>query len=66
MKDLLPHQQRVIDERQDLDGKIDRLSSFTETSTFAVLDPAERSRMERQLRAMVGYRNILDERIAAF
>jgi hypothetical protein len=61
-----PHQQRVIDEKKELDGKRERLQSFIGGETYRTLDPTEQSRLNRQLEAMTLYSNILGERIAAF
>lgn len=63
---LPPHQQRVLDERDALNEKIAKLAGFFDTTIFAGLDEAEKSRLERQEEAMVTYSKILEERIAAF
>jgi hypothetical protein len=59
-----PHQQRVIDERDDLAGKIDRLSSFMEIDAYRALPSEERWALGSQLRYMRGYLEALDARIA--
>lgn len=63
---LQPHQQRVVDEKRDLDEKLGKLGTFFETPIFAGLDEEERQRLEHQQAAMQEYSTILDERIAAF
>ena len=63
---LLPHQQRVVVEKQELDEKIERLTAFVGGRIFAHLDDAERSRLSIQLQHMNGYSEILGQRIAAF
>ncbi|XYJ11802.1 crAss001_48 related protein [Telluria sp. B2] len=68
---LPPHQQRVIDERRELDEKADKLAIFISTrdeegSVFGNLPGDEQMRLCRQLEAMRGYSSILAERIAAF
>lgn len=63
---MQPHQQRVVDERAELHAKMERLSGFTLSDTFAGLDRAEQDRLRRQLGWMAGYRAVLDERTAAF
>lgn len=63
---MQPHQQRVVDEQEDLDGKRDRLRAFFGTDIYRELDKTEQSRLNRQLEAMTLYSNILGERIAAF
>ena len=65
-KELAPHQQRVLDEKRELDERIKKLSGFFSTPTFHDLQGPERSRLSRQRRAMTPYSNILGERIAAF
>lgn len=62
-----PHQQRVLDEKQDLDLRIARLDEFMRRNpTFPTLDAAERGRLEIQLDLMRDLSGILGERIAAF
>lgn len=63
---LQPHEYRVLDEREDLAGKVDRLYEFTGSQRFRTLPIAEQSRLVRQLNHMRGYLGVLDERIAAF
>lgn len=68
---LQPHQQRVVDEKADLDEKVAKLAAFIATfdnpnSVFAALSEPERHRLYDQHRAMVTYSTILGERIAAF
>lgn len=59
-------QQRVMDERVDLNARIDRLWMFMQSTTFKALNPIERERMERQLGLMRAYAQVLTERIEAF
>jgi len=69
MKELAPHQQRVVVERDELSAKIHKLSDFiaaTAQSIFATLPRDEQFRLRIQLKLMILYRDILDERIAAF
>lgn len=64
---MQPHQQRVVDEKAELDKKLTALDLFIETNAiFKKLDPAEQSRLKRQSNAMAEYSMILEERIAAF
>jgi hypothetical protein len=64
---MQPHQQRVIDEKVELDKKISGLSMFMEKpGMFGGLPELERMRLFAQRRVMVEYSNILGERIAAF
>jgi hypothetical protein len=64
---LQPHQQRVVDEKADLDEKVGKLVSFiSENPTFRMLSASEQDRMREQLGYMRNYSDILGERIAAF
>ena len=63
---LQPHQQRVVEESQELLGRIERLQAFTDSPVFAELDSAERDRLLRQMSAMADYATVLAERINAF
>lgn len=63
---MKPHQERVVAEKAELDGKRERLTSFIGGPTYRTLDATEQSRLNRQLEAMTLYSNILDERIGAF
>jgi hypothetical protein len=64
---MQPHQQRVVDERKDLDEKRDRLKAFIEESPiFKSLPVDERRRLKSQFDVMTQYSNILSHRIAAF
>lgn len=63
---LAPHQQRVVDEKAELDAKAIKLHDFFHSATFAGLPEAERGRMERQHAAMAEYSHVLGERIEAF
>jgi len=63
---LQPHQQRVVEESQELLGRIERLQAFSESPTFAALDATERHRLLRQMSAMADYAMVLAERINAF
>ena len=62
---LQPHQQRVVEESQELLGRIERLQAFTDSPVFAGLDSAERDRLLRQMSAMADYATVLAERINA-
>jgi hypothetical protein len=66
MSTLPPYQQRVVDEKTELDDKLSRLKPFLLTEKFSSLPQAERDRMVRQAGAMEDYSTILGERIAAF
>ncbi|MDR3066359.1 MAG: hypothetical protein LBV05_12770 [Comamonas sp.] len=65
---VLPdHQQRVLDEKQELDIRITRLDEFIQRNAlFRELDLEEQARMRRQLDVMREYAVILGEHISAF
>lgn len=65
--ELAPHQQRVVDEKDELDKKLAALGAFLGTNPiFGGLPEPERMRLYAQHRAMTTYSSILGERIAAF
>jgi len=58
------YQQRLIEERDELRRKLDRLSVFIEEGgVFPTLDPAEQARLHLQRMHMHGYCAVLTERI---
>ena len=64
---LQPHQQRVVDEKNELDTKANALSQFIGLSPiFEKLDAAEQERLKLQNDLMWQYSEILGERIANF
>jgi hypothetical protein len=64
---MAPHQQRVVDEKAELDERANKLSEFIGTNpVFRSLDPAEQERMKEQCEIMWQYSEILGKRIAAF
>lgn len=66
-KPLAPHQQRVVDEKVELDKKAKALSEFIGYSPiFETLDPAEQERLKEQNDIMWQYSEILGARISAF
>ena len=64
---MQPHQLRVVQEKAELDTKIDSLASFTKLDLFKTgVAEDEKLRMLRQLAIMQAYSQVLGERIAAF
>jgi hypothetical protein len=64
---MLPHQQRVVTERDELSIKVKALTDFVGSSrVYLNLPIAERGRLRRQLHAMVKYLWALNDRISAF
>tara|TARA_R100001086_G_scaffold166609_1_gene90371 strand:+ start:448 stop:651 length:204 start_codon:yes stop_codon:yes gene_type:complete len=61
------YQQRVVDEKRELDEKATKLSNFIGTSdTFVTIDPEEQERLKEQCEIMWQYSDILGKRIEAF
>jgi len=70
---MLPHQQRVIDERDQLAERLDKLRAFIEAnpkngtvSLFRSLDEQERNDLQSQANYMTMYLSVLYRRIARF
>ena len=63
---MLPHQERVVSERNALDRKIAKLCKFLESAEFENLGQAERLLLAQQQYAMLKYSEILLKRIALF
>lgn len=63
---LAPHQQRVVEEKAQLDDKFEKLTTFQSTEIHAKLSCSEQHRLSIQWNAMKTYSRILGERIAAF
>ena len=66
-KELLPHQQRVVDEQTELEIKLKALREFIRLNpAFDTLPPEERVLLRAQMDVMAAYSNILGLRIAKF
>jgi hypothetical protein len=63
---MLPFQERVIEEKKELDDKIEKLKQFFNTAIYQNLPKDERRRLSRQYTYMEGYSNVLKERIDNF
>ena len=63
---LQPYQSRVVEEKRELDEKIDKLVKFHGSEAFIGLSSDERDRLTRQSDIMRSYSAILSERISAF
>lgn len=61
-----PHQIRVIEERDQLSERLDKLISFMETTTFKDLSGPDKLLLREQAAYMNMYKKILNERIARF
>lgn len=61
-----PFQQRVINEKRELDEKLSKLTAFIETNAFNSLDKEDQMLLERQMIVMQNYISILEKRILRF
>ena len=64
--DLLPHQQRVIEERRDLEERLSKLRAFIGTPLYDQQDKGEKLDLLNQACWMINYLACLDRRIARF
>ena len=63
---LKPYQERVIDEKQELDDRIEKLRTFFNTDTFQALQDRDKYLLVQQSGAMATLSRILGDRIARF
>ncbi|MFN9435251.1 MAG: crAss001_48 related protein [Planctomycetota bacterium] len=63
---MAPHQERVVQEKKELDEKLAKLDAFGRTDFYRTLPADEQGRLNRQHSVMEEYSRILGERIAAF
>lgn len=61
-----PYQQRVVDEKNELDARYEKPLDFLCTDVFKGLPQQEKDRLVRQADIMLKYSLVLGERIAAF
>ena len=63
---MKPYQERVLEEKAELDEKLKKLLAFQGTEAFAATPADEQERLIRQSVAMDEYSVVLGERITAF
>ena len=63
---MQPHQQRVVDEKKELDAKLEKLMAFIRGPIFQTLESGEQERLTRQSKLMDQYSGVLAERIEVF
>lgn len=64
---LEPHQERVVDEKDELDDRLRKLKKFIDTNQqFNELPDKDKELMRKQSVAMEAYASVLDERIKIF
>jgi hypothetical protein len=67
MKDLQPHQQRVVDEKIELTDKVEKLHTFIhENPIFGKLEKGDQDLLVKQHQVMYDYSKILSARIDRF
>jgi hypothetical protein len=59
-------QQRVVDEKKELDKKLENLRKFLSTESFQKLAIKEQARLEYQKLIMMSYSDVLHLRIVNF
>lgn len=64
--ELLPHQQRVVDELGQLIDKIEKLREFISSEKFRGLNALDRNLLQEQFEVMEAYADILNQRIACW
>lgn len=60
----MEYKTRVIQEKEDLDQKIEKLKNFINSNEFHIVSTNEKDLLIRQLNTMTDYSAILVERIA--
>ena len=64
---MQPHQQRVVDEKIQLDDKVSKLGDFIkESSVYRTMNPHDQQLLNRQHAIMQDYSQILGQRIDRF
>lgn len=63
---MKPYQDRVVEEKRELDAKRDNLRAFLATDACACLPTREQMRLKQQFWVMTQYSEILGQRIEAF
>ena len=66
MIELKPHEERVVQEKADLDEKLVKLRDFMRKDTFATLPSEDQWLLRMQHDAMDQYSRVLGLRIARF
>lgn len=65
MKNLEPHQYRLLNERAELGERLHKLLEFIHCPAFPNVDPAEQKRLKLQSDHMGEYLNVLNQRVEA-
>lgn len=65
-KELQPHEQRVVDERNELNEKITKLHDFFKNPIFQKLPEEDKNLLNEQSEIMMNYSDVLLKRINRF
>jgi len=63
---MLPHQERVVKEKEELDERLRKLKAFFNTPLYQTISHDETVRLRNQADVMQEYSDILTERINHF
>ncbi|WP_042847883.1 crAss001_48 related protein [Providencia rettgeri] len=63
---MQPYQQRVVDEKAELDGKITKLTTFINGDICKTLEHRDQELLSKQLGHMRSYSETLSQRIERF
>ena len=63
---LEPYQQRVVDEKTELDERLRKLRAFAASDTFLALLPSDARLLGQQAMHMMDYSEVLRQRINNF
>ena len=63
---MQPHEQRVVDEKNELGEKLEKLVAFLQTDFYKTLTEKEQELLYFQSQAMEDYYEVLQQRIELF
>ena len=63
---MQPYQERIVNERDELGIRIDKLQKFQVTQAYIDLNHVDRNLLQQQKMAMIEYHDILNQRINRF
>lgn len=63
---MQPHQQRVVDEKNELGERLEKLLAFLQTDLYKSLAEQERELLFFQSQVMEDYYEVLEQRIELF
>lgn len=63
IKELQPYQQRLLDEKQELDERVEKLSAFVNSENLNKASEQEQELLRQQLAIMTSLQVVLQKRI---